>query len=111
MSHKLRSNLGHLLLHIVLLSIGVIFLLPFVWSVSTSLKPMADLFQVTPNLIPSQIRWANYQDVLDYVPFARIYANTIIVTILRVIGKGCPAGNYDAFSSTGGQAQNRWRSP
>ena len=57
MSHKLRSNLGHLLLHIVLLSIGVIFLLPFVWSVSTSLKPMADLFQVTPNLIPSQIRW------------------------------------------------------
>ena len=87
MSHKLRSNLGHLLLHIVLLSIGVIFLLPFIWSVSTSLKPMSDLFQVTPNLIPSQIRWENYQDVLDYVPFARIYANTIIVTILRVIGQ------------------------
>ena len=87
MSHKLRSNLGHLLLHIVLLSVGIIFLLPFIWSISTSLKPMADLFQVTPNLIPSQIRWANYQDVLDYVPFARIYANTIIVTILRVIGQ------------------------
>jgi multiple sugar transport system permease protein len=87
MSHKLRSNLGHLLLHIVLLSIGVIFLLPFIWSVSTSLKPMSDLFQVTPNLIPSQIRWENYQDVLDYIPFARIYANTIIVTLLRVIGQ------------------------
>ena len=87
MSHKLRSNLGHLLLHIVLLSLGVIFLLPFVWSVSTSLKPMSDLFQVTPNLIPSEIRWQNYQDVLDYVPFVRIYANTIIVTVLRVIGQ------------------------
>lgn len=87
MSHKLRSNLGHLLLHIVLISIGIIFLLPFVWSVSTSLKPMADLFQVTPSLIPSEIRWANYQDVLDYIPFARIYANTIIVTVLRVIGQ------------------------
>ncbi|MCA9861485.1 MAG: carbohydrate ABC transporter permease [Thermomicrobiales bacterium] len=87
MSHKLRSTLGHLLLHIVLLSLGVIFLLPFVWSVSTSLKPMSDLFQVTPNLIPSQIRWQNYQDVLDYVPFARIYANTIFVTVLRVIGQ------------------------
>lgn len=87
MSHKTRSTLGHLLLHIVLLSLGVIFLLPFVWSVSTSLKPMSDLFQVTPNLIPSQIRWQNYQDVLDYVPFVRIYANTIIVTVLRVIGQ------------------------
>lgn len=87
MSHKTRSTLGHLLLHIVLLSLGVIFLLPFVWSVSTSLKPMSDLFQVTPNLIPSEIRWQNYQDVLDYVPFVRIYANTIIVTVLRVIGQ------------------------
>ena len=87
MNHKTRSTLGHLLLHIVLLSLGVIFLLPFVWSVSTSLKPMSDLFQVTPNLIPSQIRWQNYQDVLDYVPFVRIYANTIIVTVLRVIGQ------------------------
>ena len=87
MNHKTRSTLGHLLLHIVLLSLGVIFLLPFVWSVSTSLKPMSDLFQVTPNLIPSEIRWQNYQDVLDYVPFVRIYANTIIVTVLRVIGQ------------------------
>ena len=87
MSHKTRSTLGHLLLHVVLLSLGVIFLLPFVWSVSTSLKPMSDLFQVTPNLIPSEIRWQNYQDVLDYVPFVRIYANTIIVTVLRVIGQ------------------------
>lgn len=87
MSQNTRSTLGHLLLHIVLLTIGVIFLLPFVWSVSTSLKPMADLFQVVPKLIPSQIRWQNYQDVLDYIPFARIYANTILVTALRVIGQ------------------------
>lgn len=87
MSQNTRATLGHLLLHIVLLTIGVIFLLPFVWSVSTSLKPTADLFQVVPKLIPSQIRWQNYQDVLDYIPFARIYANTILVTVLRVIGQ------------------------
>ncbi|MFT4036832.1 MAG: carbohydrate ABC transporter permease [Thermomicrobiales bacterium] len=87
MSHKLRETLGHLLLHAVLLTIGILFLLPFVWSVSTSLKPMADLFQVVPKLIPSQIRWQNYQDVLDFVPFARIYANTILVTVLRVVGQ------------------------
>ncbi len=87
MSHKQRSTLGHLLLHIALLSVGTIFLLPFIWSISTSLKPLSDLFQVAPNLIPSQIRWQNYGDVLDYIPFARIYANTIIVTAARVIGQ------------------------
>jgi multiple sugar transport system permease protein len=83
-----RSNLfPRLLLHLALLTVGVIFLLPFVWSISTSLKPISDLFQVTPKLIPSQLRWQNYVDVLDFVPFARMYANTIIVTVARVVGQ------------------------
>lgn len=85
--HQRSNLLPRLLLHLALLTIGVIFLLPFVWSISTSLKPLSDLFQVTPKLIPSQLRWQNYGDVLDFVPFARMYANTIIVTVARVIGQ------------------------
>jgi multiple sugar transport system permease protein len=80
-------TLSRVLLHAALLTIGIIFLLPFVWSVSTSLKPLKDLFSVTPSLIPSELRWQNYQDVLDKVPFLRFYANTIIVTVARVIGQ------------------------
>ncbi len=86
-AHRRSNLLSRLLLHLALLTIGVIFLLPFVWSVSTSLKPMSDLFQVTPKLIPSELRWQNYADVLEFVPFARIYANTIIVTAARVVGQ------------------------
>jgi multiple sugar transport system permease protein len=82
-----RFALSRILLHGALLTIGIIFLLPFVWSISTSLKPLKDLFQVTPNLIPSEIYWQNYTDVLELVPFARFYANTIVVTIARVIGQ------------------------
>jgi multiple sugar transport system permease protein len=85
--HSLSYTLSRVLLHAALLTIGIIFLLPFVWSISTSLKPMKDLFQVTPSLIPSQIRWQNYNDVLDKVPFLRFYANTIIVTVARVVGQ------------------------
>jgi multiple sugar transport system permease protein len=88
MSGSARGNLlPRLLLHVALLTAGVIFLLPFIWSISTSLKPLSDLFQVTPNLIPSEIRWQNYGDVFDFVPFLRIYANTIIVTVARVVGQ------------------------
>jgi len=79
--------LSRLLLHLVLLTVGIIFLLPFAWSISTSLKPMQDLFRVTPNLIPSEVRWQNYGDVLNTVPFLRFYANTIIVTVARVVGQ------------------------
>lgn len=88
MNGQPRSNLlPRLLLHLVLLTVGIIFILPFVWSISTSLKPMSDLFQVTPKLIPSDLRWQNYGDVLDFVPFVRFYANTIIVTVARVAGQ------------------------
>ena len=87
-NHTLPHLFSRVLLHAALLTVGVIFLLPFVWSLGTSLKPMKDLFQVTPSLIPSEVRWQNYQDVLDRVPFLRFYANTIIVTAARVIGQG-----------------------
>jgi multiple sugar transport system permease protein len=86
-SQSLSFTLFRVLLHVALLTVGMIFLLPFVWSISTSLKPLKDLFSVTPNLIPSEIRWQNYQDVLDKVPFLRFYANTIIVTVARVTGQ------------------------
>jgi multiple sugar transport system permease protein len=79
--------LSRFLLHLALLTVGIIFLLPFAWSISTSLKPMQDLFRVTPNLIPSEVRWQNYGDVLNTVPFLRFYANSIIVTVARVVGQ------------------------
>jgi multiple sugar transport system permease protein len=47
---------------------------------------MNDLFSPSPSLIPSTIRWENYRDVLDSVPFMRFYANTIIVTLARTVG-------------------------
>ena len=86
-NRSLPHLLSRLLLHLALLTIGIIFLLPFAWSISTSLKPMQDLFRVTPNLIPSEVRWQNYGDVLNTVPFLRFYANTIIVTVARVVGQ------------------------
>ncbi|MCO5221845.1 MAG: carbohydrate ABC transporter permease [Thermomicrobiales bacterium] len=78
---------SRLALHLVLLTVGILFMLPFAWSISTSLKPMSDLFKVTPSLIPSEVRWENYRDVFDSVPFLRFYLNSIIVTIARTFGQ------------------------
>ncbi|CAN5575882.1 carbohydrate ABC transporter permease [soil metagenome] len=87
MNRSHGNLLSRVALHAVLLTVGVIFMLPFVWSISTSLKPMSDLFQVRPSLIPSEIRWQNYRDVFDSVPFLRFYLNSIIVTIARTVGQ------------------------
>jgi multiple sugar transport system permease protein len=86
-SRSFSHTLARIGLHAVLLTVGILFMLPFVWSISTSLKPMSDLFSVRPNLIPSEVRWENYRDVFDITPFMRFYVNSIIVTIGRTVGQ------------------------
>lgn len=82
-----RRLLGRLALHAVLLGTGLIFMLPFVWSISTSLKSMGELFAVQPNLIPKTLRWDNYRAVFADAPFLRFYVNSIVVAIGRTIGQ------------------------
>ncbi len=79
--------LSRIALHAVLLTVGAIFVLPFAWSIGTSIKPLRDLFVLQPRLIPSEPRWENYADVLNAVPFIQFYLNTILVTAARVIGQ------------------------
>ena len=86
-SRSLPHRLSRIGLHLLLLTVGLLFIFPFIWSISTSLKPFGDLFEVRPSLIPSELRWENYSDVFDTAPFLRFYANTVIVTVARTLGQ------------------------
>ena len=59
---------------------------PFVWMVSTSLKQPADVFVFPPRLIPSPIRWANYAEVLETIPFHLFYGNSVYIALLVTVG-------------------------
>lgn len=71
-------------LTIILFACGIIFLLPFIWMISTSLKVEQDVFKFPIEWIPSQFNGeANYKKVwLGDYPFYLYYWNTIKVTIL-----------------------------
>jgi multiple sugar transport system permease protein len=84
---RLRQVALRALHHLLLSSIGLLFMLPFAWSIATSLKTPAEMFEVTPHFLPAQPRWRNYRDVLEAVPFARFYLNSILVTAGRVAGQ------------------------
>ena len=66
--------------------LGITFLLPFFWMVTTSVKIKADLFCVPPKWIPSQLRFQNYTDALKYFPFPRYFLNTVTITVFSTIG-------------------------
>lgn len=84
---SVRSSLAGLLLHGLLVTCALIFLLPFVWMVLSSLKTTGELVQTPPTIFPAVPRWANYLDVFDKVPFARYYFNSTVMTIGRVAGQ------------------------
>ena len=90
-----RWYIGRILLHGFLLTLAVVFMFPFVWSLLTSLKTMPELFKPMPSgsvreiityMIPKFWRWENYTQVFETVPFGRFYINTIVVTVARTIG-------------------------
>lgn len=86
-TRRLRGLATGVLLHTFLVVVGVVFVLPFVWMVLSSLKTPGELIRTPPTFLPEEPRWDNYTRVLDTVPFLQYYANTVIVTIARVIGQ------------------------
>lgn len=76
-----RINLGHLLLHLLLIAGSVIMLLPFIWMLSTSLKMPAEIFTYPPIWIPTTLAWENYTRTVTIMPFGRFYFNSLVVAI------------------------------
>lgn len=74
----------------LLTAIGVTFLLPLIWAVCASLKPLDEVYVFPPRFLPSEPQWDNYRQVLDPrvapLPFPRFIFNTCIITVASVIG-------------------------
>ncbi|MCC6169364.1 MAG: carbohydrate ABC transporter permease [Caldilineaceae bacterium] len=83
---KVRSRIYGLLLHILLALLGVTFLMPLAWVLSTSLKLPGEVFITPIEWLPSSPRWQNYAEVFTRLPFARFFLNSFIVTALGTAG-------------------------
>lgn len=83
-----RTNelLGRISIYTLLLAGSVVFIIPFLWMLSTSLKPSQEVFTYPPNLIPSRIVWQNYIDGWTILPFNTFLTNSLIVTVSNVVG-------------------------
>lgn len=93
--HKVRSRVGRGISQVLILVAAVITLIPFIWMVSTALKPSSEVFSNPPSLIGSSIEWGNFADAWNYLPFGRFMLNGLIVagvgTILVVVSSAMAA--------------------
>ena len=68
--------------------LALVFLLPFAWMISTSLKPDADAFLVPMQWIPEDARWENYTEVLfGETSILPSFVNSVLVAVMRVLGE------------------------
>lgn len=85
---KTRRN-QDFILHVLFMSVVLLFLYPIIFAVSTSFKSLNEAFNSTMNLIPQEFTVAAYLNVLQKIPFARITFNTFViasvVTVFKII--------------------------
>jgi multiple sugar transport system permease protein len=61
-------------------------MVPFYWSLSTSLKLEQFVYTNPPQWIPNPLTWINYIYVLTRIPFVRYFANSVIVAFATTLG-------------------------
>jgi multiple sugar transport system permease protein len=79
--YKAKTVISYALLTILALG----FILPFVWMISTSLKPDNEIFSLKISLIPSHFVWENYKTAWGFLPFGKFYFNSLFVGISATI--------------------------
>jgi multiple sugar transport system permease protein len=115
-SARRHSKTRVALTHIVLIAMGILFTIPFLWMLSTALKPEPELQTSQIHWIPQAFLWENFhratpQDTwlsfwsaqndawghfhdaimyqskdLGFIPFLEYARNTVVLTILCVAG-------------------------
>ena len=84
--HRVGERLGKAVSYILLLAGAALFAAPFIWMLSTSVKPDGEVFRYPPKWIPSHFEWGHYTQPWKNVPFPRLYLNTTLVTGGNIIG-------------------------
>src|SRR5215468_10311238 len=96
--------MSRILLYTAVILLSLIFALPFLWMISTSLKDDPQTFHVPPIWIPNPLRFANYAEALTKQPFGTFFINTLWYAIPSTIGAvlSCAVVAY-------GFSRIRWR--
>ncbi|GEL77062.1 carbohydrate ABC transporter permease [Tenuibacillus multivorans] len=85
-SINLRKVMRLAFMYLMLLIVTCITIVPFLWTVSTSLKGVNEtVFLIPPQLIPNNFTFSNFVEVWHTLPIPRYLLNTAILTFFGVL--------------------------
>lgn len=77
---------ARLALYGLLCVLSIPFVFPTWWMVTSSMKPISDIFAFPPSLIPTTYDFSSYSDVFRLQPFARQYFNSAYIAVIVTAG-------------------------
>lgn len=94
MKRRERGLSWWLLLAVLVVVLGV-SVFPFVFALSTSLRPRSELFRFPPTWLPDNWAWKNFVEVWTAVPLLQFVRNSLVVSgLATLLNMACaiPAG-------------------
>jgi ABC-type glycerol-3-phosphate transport system permease component len=82
----LHRVLGRAVLYLVVIGVTLLFAGPFLWTISTSLKRVDEVYLFPPTLLPQTPRFENYPRVFQLVPYGLWFRNSALVAGLATLG-------------------------
>lgn len=77
---------GRVLLYAVLIGLSIIFVFPFLWMITTALKPLSEVYTFPPEFIPHTFLWQNFDTAWTSRNFSRYFLNTAFITVWTLVG-------------------------
>ena len=92
--HRRRPNRsigGDIGIYFMLLLVACMMAFPLVFAISSSLKPLDELFRFPPTVFPRHATFDNFLDLIvtmgqSWVPFSRYLFNTVFITFFGTAG-------------------------
>ena len=92
-------------LYLVITAGAIIFMLPFLFALASSLKTPEELRVFPPSFLPAVPQWNNYPSLFDLanIPYGTWYLNSVIITLSATLGTV-----LSASASAYGFSRFRW---
>ena len=85
---------GKILNYLLLIGVGLLFVYPFAWMFSMSLRPLIEALSFDPNLWVSDPQWSNYIYAWTQAQLSHYVGNSVTYSILVIGLQYCTALSF-----------------
>ncbi len=83
--NSLRYRAGTIALNVLVAIGGVLVAMPLIWMISSSFKPLDEIYAYPPTLIPEEFTTKNYTRLVTDWPFFSWYGNSLIIAVIGTL--------------------------